>query len=181
MPLATPDQQHQLLLNQYMLLQQQGGARSGTSESGQAAAGAPSSSSSPSRPKKKKVKTEAGASTPSGSAAAGIAAGASGPARKGKEVHRSDCLTHMSSFWERQLEAAKQDSKNSKPVLPLARIKKIMKSDEDVRSSVVSQACEKRAGRVESGERGNLIFKNAHSNSNFRSLFFFLFFTDDQR
>lgn len=56
------------------------------------------------------------------------------------DSNRTDYLSRMEGFWESQLAATQAPASSFlsvKPTLPLARIKKIMKSDEDVRASIM--------------------------------------------
>jgi histone H3/H4 len=69
--------------------------------------------------------------------------------KRNQEKQRDVYLREMKSFWPKQLEEIDHyDFKKRKPALPLARIKKIMKSDEDVRMIsaeapiLFSKACE---------------------------------------
>ena len=69
--------------------------------------------------------------------------------QKRKEAHRIEYAKHMKTFWSKQRELIERtDYKRLKHDLPLARIKKIMKSDDEVRMIsaevpiLFSKACE---------------------------------------
>jgi hypothetical protein len=78
--------------------------------------------------------------------------GAAAP-RRDRETTRAAYVTAMSTFWEDALNGTRAsmfDTKSLKPCVPLSRVRKIMKTDEDVRSVVVRA----RAERTVEGARG---------------------------
>jgi nuclear transcription factor Y gamma len=105
------------------------------------------------KPSKKKSKANSGAAVaaPAAAPTKKAPAGASAASAKGRDAARAEYLHTMSTFWEDQLAWSTSAEGMAKPVLPLARIKKIIKQDDDVRSSVmisgeapflISRACE---------------------------------------